>query len=171
MPLSFRFLGKGLVMRRPPSASAAEPSIADGARDPEQGVVVVGCGRMGCAIAGELARRGCFVAMYDETEFSTNDAKHNLQAALLDHVKQGLMPSAEACSSLMSRIRLAEDLEQAVARAVLVFEAVVDELALKRRLFHKMALSGSPALLTTNTINLSVGAINAPFNDGTELQV
>lgn len=126
---------------------------------------------MGVSIAGELARRGCFVAMYDETEFKSNDSKHNLQAQLLEHVKMGLMANTETCKTLMARVRVAETLEDAVANACIVFEAVVDELPLKRRIFRKAVVSRSKAVLTTNTINLSLSAINGPFNDGTVLSV
>ena len=174
MGLTFRFLGKPSspsARNQPFSAPSRVQPIAERAKDPAQGVLVVGCGRMGCAIAGELARRGCFVTMYDETEFKGQNAKHNLQATLLDHVKQGQMVSTEECSSLMSRIKVAETLEAAAASSAVVFEAIVDDLQMKRRIFRKILLSGSTAIVTTNTINLALDAINAPFNDGTELQV
>ena len=48
---------------------------------------VVGCGRMGCAIAGEFVRRGCTVVLYDHTEYTRNRAFQTLRASLWDHVR------------------------------------------------------------------------------------
>lgn len=132
---------------------------------------MLGCGRHGVNIAGELARRGCFVVMCDETEFASIHAKHNLQAALLEHVQNGLMVSEQACSDIMSRVQIAETLDDAIANAAVVFEAVRDEPALKRKLFRKIVRAGCTAPLTTNTITLSLSELNAPFNDGTALSV
>jgi 6-phosphogluconate dehydrogenase (decarboxylating) len=50
-------------------------------------VGVVGCGRMGCAIAGEFVRRGCTVVLYDHTEYTRNRAFQTLRASLWDHVR------------------------------------------------------------------------------------
>lgn len=49
-------------------------------------VGVVGCGRMGCAIAGEFVRRGCTVFLYDHTEYTRTRAFQTLRAFLWDHV-------------------------------------------------------------------------------------
>ena len=56
-----------------------------------------------------------------------------------------------------------------MARAAIVFEAVIDDLALKRDLFQKMgaALASASAVLTTNSINLDVLDISR----GTNLEV
>ena len=76
----------------------------------EFSVSVIGCGRMGCAIAGgraplnravagrrpsttdshtvagEFVRRGCTVFLYDHTEYTRNRAFQTLRASLYDHV-------------------------------------------------------------------------------------
>lgn len=153
MPLSFK------MFSRPP----AEPSwtglmtgsIADRARDPQQGVAIVGAGRMGCAIGGELARRGLHVTMFDETDFTRARAKHNIQAALLDLVTRGLLPSVDDCKDIMNRVRVKDTLEETIAGAVVIFEAVIDDLELKRVLFQRMVDAGSTAILTTNSIRFS----------------
>ena len=98
---------------------------------------------MGCAMAGELARRGCHVVMFDETEFTRTRAKNLLQAAIMVHVQEGLMLMDEA-EAIMNRIQVAETLEEAAAHAALVFEAVVDDLNLKVALFRRMVIAQTP---------------------------
>ena len=88
----------------------------------------MGCGKHGVSIAGELARRGCYVLMCDASEFNTTRAKHDLQAALLQHLQAGLMVSQKALSDIMSHVTIAESIEDAIANAALVFEAVIDDL-------------------------------------------
>mgnify|MGYP002632002162 CR=1 FL=1 len=123
-------------------------------------VGVVGCGRMGCAMAGELARRGCSVTMYDHTDFTRLRALQTLQASLTDHIDRGLLLPVDS-AGIMGRVSVAETLEDAVARAKIIFEAVLDELPLKRELFGKMGAcpDGKVKVLTTNTINLDVREI------------
>ena len=57
-------------------------------------VGVVGCGRMGCAIAGEFVRRGCTVVLYDHTEYTRNRAFQTLRASLWDHVSRAAAAAA-----------------------------------------------------------------------------
>jgi len=58
-------------------------------------VGIVGCGRMGCAIAGEFVRRGCSVTLYDHTEYTRTRAFQTLRASLWDHVHRE--PSHPGC--------------------------------------------------------------------------
>ena len=111
---------------------------------------------MGCAIAGELARRGCHVTMYDETDFTRTRAKHIVQASLLEHVQSGLLVDDAECRHIMSRVKVADTLATAVATVAIVFEAVIDDVSLKQELFREMVAAGTKAVLTTNTITLNV---------------
>jgi 3-hydroxyacyl-CoA dehydrogenase len=125
--------------------------------DPKEGVAVVGCGRQGVLIAGELARRGCKVRVFDETDFSRDRAKNHLQAELQEQVTKGYCMKTEA-KSIMARVKIADTLEEAVTDAAIVFEAVVDEQDIKVSLHSKMGAC-SKAILTSNTIKLDVGGI------------
>ena len=91
-----------------------------GASDLSDGVAVVGCGRMGCAMAGELARRGCRVTMYDHTDFTRSRAKQVLQATLREHVSNGLLLAHET-HAIMGRVQARShdlcSLRQSAARA------------------------------------------------------
>ena len=166
MPLRFRLWPAKKAVRREKSAGNEGLSTAHLAREPGAGVAVIGCGRMGMAMAGELSRRGCFITMYDETDFTRTRAKHNLQAALMELVSSGLLPPHEP-SQIMSRVKVADTLEDAVATAAIVFEAVIDDPVLKRDLFVKMVQAGCTAMLTTNTIKLGLKDITA----GTDLTI
>lgn len=50
-------------------------------------VAVIGCGRMGCDIVGELLRRGCHVRVYDVTPFTRQRAMQTILATLHKHVE------------------------------------------------------------------------------------
>ena len=122
-------------------------------------VAVVGCGRMGCAIAGELARRGASVTMYDHTEFTRTRALQTLQASIAAHIGDGLLLRADA-PLIMERVRVADTLEESVRLADIVIEAVIDELVLKQELFRSIgAAAPGSTLLTSNTISLTVSDI------------
>ena len=136
-------------------------------RSASEGVAVVGCGRMGTAIAGELARRGLHVTVFDETDFTRQRAKHNLQAALLDNLQKGLLTSEDECKSIMNRVRVAETLEDAVGTAAVVFEAVIDDMELKRALFQRMLDAKSTAVLCSNSVKMSAKELMK----GTSLQL
>ena len=78
---------------------------------------VIGCGRMGCAIAGELARRGCVVTLFDATEYTRQRAIQTLRAFLLDHVRCDLLLH-EDVQEIISRCRLVHTIEEAVCSDV-----------------------------------------------------
>ena len=72
-------------------------------------VAVVGCGRGGCAIAGEFVRRGCSVLLYDNTEYTRARAFQTLRASLYDHVASGYLLKPDV-DELIGRITLAHSL-------------------------------------------------------------
>ena len=97
--------------------------------------------------------------MYDHTDFTRNRALQTLQASLVDHVNNGLLLQ-EDIPAIMARIKVAPTLGEAVSEAAVVFEAVLDELVLKRELFQTMRGISDTALLTSNTIGLEVADIS-----------
>ena len=98
---------------------------------------VVGCGRMGCAIAGEFVRRGCTVTLYDHTEYTRNRAFQTLRASLWDHVANGYLLKQDV-EELMGRIGVSETLEETLERSEVVIESVFEDATLKRDLFNQM---------------------------------
>ena len=128
-------------------------------------VGVVGCGRMGCAIAGEFVRRGCTVVLYDHTEYTRTRAFQTLRASLWDHVANGYLLKQDV-ESVMSRITTAETLEDTLERSELVIESVFEDAQLKKELFNQMceilkgrAVPPDQITLCSGTMALSMQSI------------
>jgi len=128
-------------------------------------VGVVGCGRMGCAIAGEFVRRGCSVVLYDHTEYTRNRAFQTLRASLWDHVANGYLLKHDV-EELMGRIGVTETLEETLEKSEVVVESVFEDAALKRDLFNQMAailqaraVPPDQITLCSNTMTLPMQAI------------
>ena len=123
---------------------------------------VVGCGRMGCVMAGELARRGCEVTLYDSTDFSRRRAMQTMRAFLYEHVERGYLSTADV-EEVVSRCTLVENLIDAVGTQMII-EAVPEDLDIKRRLLKQIAETYKqlsppplpPPLLCSNTISLRI---------------
>lgn len=109
-------------------------------------VTVVGAGTMGGGIATLLLRSGHAVALYDPSDAALQKARQ--RAAKRND------------ESVMARLSLHSDVEQAAAKADFVIEAVPEILDLKRKIFGQLDSSAPPhAVLATNTSELSVTAI------------
>jgi len=128
----------------------------------EFSVSVIGCGRMGCAIAGEFVRRGCTVFLYDHTEYTRNRAFQTLRASLYDHVASGYLLKSDV-EELIGRITLAHSLQEALEKSQVVIESVYEDLQLKKDLFNQMgeilkqrSVPADQMLLCSNTMNLSL---------------
>jgi len=128
----------------------------------EFSVSVIGCGRMGCAIAGEFVRRGCTVFLYDHTEYTRNRAFQTLRASLYDHVANGYLLKADV-EELIGRISLVHSLQEALEKSQVVIESVFEDLQLKKDLFNQMgeilkqrSVPADQMLLCSNTMNLSL---------------
>jgi len=131
------------------------------AEDEPVQITVIGAGRMGCSIGGELARRGAKVAFFDKTDFNRIRAIESLKAQLQEHQGNGLLTDADV-RSVLSRVRIAETLENSVEGATLVVEAIYEDLGAKRELF--LELSQAPtlnprAVLTSTTMSLTIDSI------------
>jgi len=128
-------------------------------------VSVVGCGRMGCAIAGEFVRRGCTVHLYDHTEYTRNRALQTVRAFLYDHVASGYLLKMDV-EELIGRIVLVHSLGEALEKSEIVVESVFEDLQIKKDLFNQMGeickQRGVPedqVLLCSNTMNLQLEKI------------
>mmetsp|Transcript_20316 Transcript_20316/g.34601 ORF Transcript_20316/g.34601 Transcript_20316/m.34601 type:complete len:344 (-) Transcript_20316:35-1066(-) len=128
-------------------------------------VGVVGCGRMGCAIAGEFVRRGCTVVLYDHTEYTRNRAFQTLRASLWDHVASGYLLKQDV-EEIMSRIGVADSLASTLEKSELVVESVFEDIQLKKELFVAMgeickerAIAPDQVLLCSNTMAIPMSEI------------
>ncbi|MER7908344.1 3-hydroxyacyl-CoA dehydrogenase [Streptomyces sp. NPDC096068] len=136
----------------PDPAGAAEPVGRD------RVVAVVGTGTMGQGIAQVALVAGHPVRLYDSAPGRAREAVTALAARLDRLVEKGRL-DAGAREAAVGRLHAAEELA-ALADAALVVEAIVEDLAVKRRLFADLEeVVGDDAVLATNTSSLSVTAI------------
>lgn len=127
-------------------------------------VTVIGAGTMGHGIAGQMARCGAQVRLYDAQEESLNRGFKNIQAIYQKAIKRQKMSAAEVEESLQ-RITLAQptgdgSLARACEGATLVIEAAPERLDLKQSIFTEAeGVVNDEAILATNTSSLSIDKI------------
>ena len=124
-------------------------------------VAVVGAGTMGHGIAYVAALAGCKVALTDASADALATGGARARELFAGGVQRGKLTAGESTAAAQ-RLRTEASLAGAVRDAAVVIEAVVEDLAVKRRLFAELeAATPLDALLATNTSSLSVGAIAA----------
>ncbi len=122
---------------------------------PSTRVAVIGAGTMGHGIAYVAALAGCDVRLTD---------------ARADALPQALKLSADDHVAVRKRIRAELQIRAAVSDADVVIEAVVEDLAIKQRLFGDVERAAPPgALLASNTSSLSIGQIAAAMTQPARL--
>jgi 3-hydroxybutyryl-CoA dehydrogenase len=122
-------------------------------------VAVVGAGTMGHGIAYVAALAGCDVVLTDSRADALPQARAKIDALLAGGVQRGKLTPAES-AAVGERLRIERVLDEAVRDADIVIEAVVEDLAIKQRLFAEIERLAAPAaLFATNTSSLSIGQI------------
>ena len=123
-------------------------------------VAVIGAGAMGAGIAQIAAQAGHRVLLQDTRGNAAADAQRSVAATLRTLAAKGKLTPA-AAEGAAARIEPIETIGDA-AGAALVVEAIVEDLAVKRRLFGELERIVAPgAILATNTSSLSVTALAA----------
>ncbi|MFC7793045.1 3-hydroxyacyl-CoA dehydrogenase [Streptomyces cinereoruber] len=136
----------------PDPAGTAEPVGRD------RVVAVVGTGTMGQGIAQVALVAGHPVRLYDSAPGRAGEAVAALTARLDRLVEKGRL-DAGAREAAVGRLHAAGELAE-LADAALVIEAIVEDPAVKRRLFADLEeVVAGDAVLATNTSSLSVTAI------------
>ena len=121
-------------------------------------MLVVGAGIMGAGIAQVAAQAGHAVLLFDAREGVAREAKAALETTFEGLVVKGKLTN-EAAQTILSRIEPIAALEVAT-HVLLVVEAIVENLELKRGLFQQLESLVSPqCVLATNTSSISVTAI------------
>src|SRR6266545_2819606 len=125
--------------------------------------VVVGAGTMGAGIALLLAARGLTVRLASRSPESVARAEARLRAATGFLAAEGWLPSGSADTTLAA-IQPTTDIDDALARADLVLEAVTEDAAIKREVYRRIG-EGAPrsALAASTTSGLDVFAIAEGF--------
>jgi len=123
-------------------------------------VGVIGAGTMGSGIAQVAAQAGHATVLFDTRKEAVDKAMSGLQRTLDKLVEKGKL-TAETATSVLGRITPATEMD-ALAGCGLVIEAIVEDLAVKKKVFAELDTLLSPdALLASNTSSLSVTAIAA----------
>lgn len=122
-------------------------------------VAVIGAGTMGHGIAQVCAMAGFGVSLHDPLPGRVEAALATIRGTLDKGVARGKVDEATRTSAL-AHLREAGGLEDAVADADLVIEAVPERLEIKTALFADLGrLAPARAVLATNTSSLSVSRI------------
>ena len=122
-------------------------------------VAVVGAGTMGHGIAYAAALAGCRVTLSDSRPEALPLALQRVGELLAGGVQRGKLTDVDR-AAVQQRLGTDPALASAVRDADVVIEAVVEDLAAKRRVFADVERAApAGALLATNTSALSVEAI------------
>jgi 3-hydroxybutyryl-CoA dehydrogenase len=123
-------------------------------------VTVVGAGTMGNGIAHVFAVAGWEVHLVDVSQPALERALQTIRTNLERQVKKGVLDEARRAAAL-GRLKTAMGLE-AVGRAALVVEAVVEDPAVKFQLFAELDRKApESAVLASNTSSISITEIAA----------
>ncbi len=127
-------------------------------------VAVIGTGTMGSGIAQVAAQAGHVTLLYDARSGAVDKAMVDLAATLDKLAGKGKLTTDEA-AAILGRIKPVHNLKD-LAPCGLVIEAIVEDLAIKQKLFTYLeVIVGADTLLATNTSSLSVTAIAAACID------
>ena len=127
-----------------------------------QKAVVLGAGTMGAQVAAQLVARGVDVALLDIVPAGAGD-RSGLAKKAVEGLKK-LKPSPLHLPEHAARLRPGnfEDDWKELKDADWVFEAVVEDLEIKRQLFARVAAAvKQTAVITSNTSGLGIAAMSS----------
>lgn len=111
---------------------------------------------MGIRIAGELAYHGHRVKLFDHNTDALNNVFSRLQEDRAMLKKEGLMMQEQ----FMGQVLCMSLLEETVNDANFVFEAIKEDLEVKRDIFERIShLCKEDAILATNTLYIDINQI------------
>jgi 3-hydroxybutyryl-CoA dehydrogenase len=132
-------------------------------------IAVIGAGIMGRGIAQVAAVAGYNVTLNDTTDDLLRRAQELIKENLTKGIVRGKVTEAERDLALAA-IGTSTDLAASIADADLVIEAIVEDLAVKQKLFRQLERSSREhAILATNTSSLSIGEIASATSDSTRV--
>ena len=132
-------------------------------------VAVIGAGTMGHGIAYVAALAGCDVRLSDVRPEVLPQALDKIEALLVSGVKRGKL-AADEHAAVRTRVRTEPQIRAAVSDADIVIEAVVEDLAIKQRLFVDVERAApQDALLASNTSSLSIADISSVMSQPARL--
>jgi 3-hydroxybutyryl-CoA dehydrogenase len=122
-------------------------------------VAVIGVGIMGSGIALACAKGGHEVRVWDIKEEATKQALSSIRSALDTLADSGILSKEEA-NACLQRITPNQQIKQAVENAGIVFEAVPENLQLKKQIFKKLdTMSHYDTILASNTSTFKIAML------------
>ncbi len=119
-------------------------------------IAVIGAGTMGAGIAQACAAAGFPVTMRDIEQRLVDGGFRRIKEPLAKRVERGKMAQAEV-DAILSKIRGAVDLKEAVAGAHVVIEAVFEKMDVKKELYAELdRLCPPEVVFASNTSSLSI---------------
>jgi 3-hydroxybutyryl-CoA dehydrogenase len=120
-------------------------------------IALIGAGLMGVGFAAVFAPAGHAVTLHDPVPESLASAKSRLAAILKDIDKD---------ASALNNVTLCGTLEDAVADADIVLEAIIEKLPLKQDIFARIEAAAKPdAILASNTSSIPITQVMARVKD------
>ncbi|MCW3048055.1 MAG: 3-hydroxybutyryl-CoA dehydrogenase [Solirubrobacterales bacterium] len=121
---------------------------------------VVGAGFMGSGIAESAARAGLRVLVHEPEEAPLDHSRSQIASSVERAVSRGKLDTAQA-KALIERITYSTDLES-LAGSDLVIEAVVEDEAVKSRVFRALdEIMPAEAILASNTSSIPIAGLAA----------
>jgi 3-hydroxybutyryl-CoA dehydrogenase len=131
-------------------------------------IAVVGAGTMGAGIAQLAASHGCAVHLIDVSQEVLQRGVEDICKQFDRLVGKGKMPAAER-DAAVDRIMPSDGIRE-LGNVELAIEAVVEDLATKRKVFEQLdRATASDAVLATNTSSLSVSKIAEAVRDSSRV--
>ena len=122
-------------------------------------VAVIGAGIMGSGIALACSKGGFEVKIWDSDALATRKALSTIRSTLDRLVSSDLLSVKDSTLSF-ERIASAHQMSQAVENAKVIFEAVPENIDLKKQVFKKLnAMCGNEAILASNTSSFKIAHI------------
>lgn len=119
-------------------------------------IAVIGSGLMGVKIAGEMAYHGHRVKIHDASVNTLNTAFNRIEEDKRQLREDGLLPNR----NFVGQILCLSSVEETVADAEFIFEAVPEDMKLKQDLFQKISkCCPRDAVIATNTLRLDISVM------------
>ncbi|HYU06831.1 MAG TPA: 3-hydroxybutyryl-CoA dehydrogenase [Thermoplasmata archaeon] len=119
-------------------------------------IAVIGAGTMGAGIAQACAAAGFPVTMRDIEQRLVDGGFRRIKEPLAKRVERGKMTQGEV-DAILTKIRGAVDLKEAVAGAQVVIEAVFEKMEVKKELYAELdRLCAPEVVFASNTSSLSI---------------
>jgi len=125
-------------------------------------VTVLGAGVMGAAIAAHMANAGLRVRLLDippkDAPAGDRKARNKIAEAGLEAARKAKPASffSPRFETLVTLGNLEDDLAEAAAKSDFIVEAIIENLAIKQKLYARLDELGGRALITSNTSGLRI---------------